>query len=82
MIDARGFQADDDARQFDQFINQPGAVSGGVGELLWIEWLAIFADNQNQFLGADINACEQRWLSFRASMFKLNSCHIDLSEWG
>jgi len=31
----------------------------GVGELLWIEWLAVLADNQNQFLGRDINTREE-----------------------
>ena len=72
MIDTRSFQADDDTRQLDPLLDQPVTISGGVGELLWIEWLAVLADNQNQFLGADINACKEVWLGFLGCSFRLN----------
>jgi hypothetical protein len=72
VIDARSFQADDDTRQLDQLLHQPVTVSGGVGKLLGIEWLAVLADNQDQFLGADINACEEVWLCFLGCFFRLN----------
>jgi hypothetical protein len=64
MVDTRSFQANDDTRQFDQLLYQSSAVSGGVGELLRIKWLAVLANNQNQFLGTDINTCEEVWLGF------------------
>jgi hypothetical protein len=59
MADTRSFQADNDTRQLDQFFHQANTISRGVGELLWIEWLAVLADNQNQVLGADINTCKE-----------------------
>ena len=60
MVDTCSFQADDDTRQLAPSVT----ISGGVGELLWIEWLTVLADNQNQFLGTDINACKEDWLGF------------------
>jgi len=59
MIGAGGFHADDDTRQFAQFLDHPGMVGTGVGILLRIEWLAVLAHQQNQFFRSDINAGEE-----------------------
>ena len=59
MIDPGGFQADDDAGQIGQLLHHPGAVGGGVGELLRLVRRAVLADDENQFLRADVDSGEQ-----------------------
>jgi len=77
MITPGRFQADDDAGQIDQLLNKPGAVGVGVGKLLRLVRGAVFADGEDQLLGADIDSGEKLF-GFLNNFFRLKGHDVYL----